>query len=113
MPMRNLEVELTKKLRQASDEAVQLGFNAPNYFLQMLGNYGSVETVHRLLASRKISAGLTNLWELGQRRNQLQKFLGLSMEAIILQEPYCQIFSQEQLEIAKSRMVNLGYAVDL
>jgi hypothetical protein len=35
------------------------------------------------------------------------------MEAIILQEPYCQIFSQEQLEIAKSRMVNLGYVIDL
>ena len=36
MPMRNLEVELTKKLRQASDEAVQLGFNGSNYFARTL-----------------------------------------------------------------------------
>jgi hypothetical protein len=103
MAEQHLEEQLQEKLRQASDEARAIGYN-PNYFVQMLANEGAIGTVNHLLASAQYAQGLTTLWEL--------KALHLSVEAIILREPYCQLFSPEQLKIARTRLTQLKYRFD-
>jgi hypothetical protein len=78
----------------------QYGYR-PSYFLQMLDNYGSVDTAIRLVTATKFHEGFTKLWEL--RR------LDLTVEAIILRNPYNQLFTKEVLEKARERLEQLGY----
>jgi flagellar M-ring protein FliF len=56
------------------------------------------------IGTQEYSEGFTRLWELNS--------LHLSMEAIILQEPYCQLFTSEQLQIARTRLTQLNYKFD-
>lgn len=78
----------------------QYGYR-PSYFLQMLGNYGPIDTAIRLVMAPKFHEGFTRLWEL--RR------LDLTVEAIILRNPYNQLFTKEILEKARERLEQLGY----
>ena len=99
----NLEEQLNARLLNAVNQAVNQGFNHPHNFTQMLANFGAIETVNRLLQGNNIAQGLTRLWEL--------QLLHLSMEAIILQEPYCQLFTPEQLQIARTRLTDFKYQI--
>jgi len=78
----------------------QYGYR-PSYFLQMLGNHGPVDTTIRLVTASKFHEGFTRLWEL--RR------LDLTVEAIILRNPYKQLFTKEVLDKARERLEQLGY----
>ena len=70
-------------------------------FLQMVGRLGGLAAAKQLLASEGYSEGLTRLWE--ERR------LDISMEALILQDPWRKLFTVEELEIARLRLTKLGY----
>jgi hypothetical protein len=69
-------------------------YNA-SYFLQMLLEYGGVETVRRLLWKHDISDGFTTLWEL--------KRLDLSVEAFVPRPEYALLFTEEERGIARAR----------
>lgn len=73
----------------------------PTYFLQMVVEHGGVETARRLLHARKVSDGFTTLWENGR--------LDLSVEAVVLQEPWSDLFTDGELAIAEKRLRDLGY----
>jgi hypothetical protein len=49
----------------------------------------------------KVHEGFTKLWELGR--------LDLTVEAIILRNPFNQLFSREVLNTARERLGQLGY----
>jgi hypothetical protein len=100
MAQQNLEDQLEEKLRQASDQAKALGYN-PSYFVQMLNREGAINTVNHLLATNKYAQDLTTLYIL--------QALHLTVEAIILEEPYSQLFTEDQLNIARVRLKKLGY----
>ena len=70
-------------------------------FHQMVQKDGGLATAKTLLASKQHPEGLTRLWEL--------KRLDISMEATLIQEPWCSLFSPEELAIAKKRLKELGY----
>ena len=70
-------------------------------FLQMVTDHGGLAAAKVLLAAPRISEGLTHLWE--------AKRLDISMEAMILREPWCQLFSQDELSVARKRLDDLGY----
>jgi hypothetical protein len=74
----------------------------PTYFLQMVVEHGGFETARRLLHARKVSDGFTTLWENGR--------LDLSVEAVVLQEPWSDLFTDEELTIAEKRLRDLGQA---
>lgn len=99
----NLEQQLHARFLNDCNE-VQIRGYTPRLFRQMLARHGAVETVNRLLSTKEHSEGFTKLWEL--------KALHLSMEAIILKEPYCQLFTSEQLQIARIRLKQLNYQFD-
>lgn len=94
-----LEDQFTAALRGTYEAGRERGYVA-TYFLQMLDRYGGVETAKRLLAKRDAQTGLYKLWELG--------LLGDSMEAVVLQERFRPLFTEEEIAEAKRRLEELG-----
>lgn len=75
----------------------------PTIFINMINEHGVVEAIRRLINNPKPSSGYTKLYEL--------KALNLSMEAIILEENWNNIFSEEEKSKAKKRLNQYGYIV--
>ncbi len=68
----------------------------------MLGQHGGLETARILLHSTTVSEGYAALWERGR--------LDLTVEAMILgQRQWHQLFSAEELEIARRRLREYDY----
>ena len=76
----------------------------PVRFLQMVQEYGGLRTAKRLLAKTDIQSGLTTLWDCGR--------LDLSMEALVISERYQPLFTKEEIETARARLVEYGYSVN-
>ena len=80
--------------------AARIGYRAPR-FLRMVTDHGGLEAAKRLLRAPKEQSGLTQLWEL--RR------LDLSVEALVLQERWDTLFSDEERQKARNRLEDHGY----
>lgn len=97
----SLESEFAQALEGTVEAAKQRGY-IPTYFMQMLGQYGGVETAKRLLAKSEPQEGLFELWRLN--------LLHDSMEAVIWDNPrFHELFEQTELEEARQRLDELGY----
>src|SRR5262249_2933771 len=79
----------------------EAGYNAA-FFLDMLSSLGGLGTAHRLLATSEGSSGFTALYERGR--------LDLTVEALVLQPQFADLFSDYELEIARQRLRDLGYS---
>ncbi|GIJ32806.1 caspase family protein [Micromonospora sediminimaris] len=84
--------------RKAKKEA---GYNAA-YFLQMVQEVGGLEAARRLIRAGSVSSGFTALWEKGR--------LDLSVEAVVLQDRFAGLFTDEELDIARDRLAEYGYS---
>jgi hypothetical protein len=71
------------------------------YFVGMLSNYGGLGTAQRLLASTEVSTGFATLYERGR--------LDLTVEALVVQPKFAGLFTDEEIEIARQRLDQLGY----
>lgn len=76
-------------------------YNATRFY-QMVNEKGGLATAKALLASQEIQSGLTTLWECGR--------LDLSMEALVIDPRFEQLFSEDELEGARKRLVAYGYS---
>ena len=83
--------------------AREIGYRAP-IFSQMLTSLGGVETTRRLLHRRDIQYG----FELLYRRQPLRR----TAEAWMLRHEYVELFSDEEREIARSRLEAHDFDVD-
>ena len=72
-----------------------------SYFLGMLSSYGGLGTAQRLLASTEVSSGFAALYE----RDRLD----LTVEALVIQSKFASLFTDEELDIARQRLDQLGY----
>jgi hypothetical protein len=97
-----LELKFHGAMRDVYVNAKRLGYNATR-FLGMLGEHGGLETARILIHADDVSDGYTALWELGR--------LDLSVEAQALRPEFAALFSDEELEIARSRLAD--YRFDL
>jgi hypothetical protein len=79
----------------------EAGSNAP-FFLNMLSQYGPLETAHKLLASPAISDGFADLWERGR--------LDLTVEAVVVEPQFFELFSENEIAVARRRLEQFGYA---
>jgi hypothetical protein len=70
-------------------------------FVEMVTDHGGLAAAKMLLAARHHPEGLTRLWEEGR--------LDISMEALVLKEPWRSLFSGEELRVAQKRLDDLGY----
>lgn len=97
----DLELQFHERMRQVYDQAKEeCGYTATR-FIQMLNEQGGLMTAKRLINSPNYSEGLTRLWEL--------KRLDISMEATVLQQPWRELFSEEELEKASDKLKKLGF----
>lgn len=100
--MDKLEHEFENEMRKIYEQAVECGYR-PTRFLQLISEKGAVETAKQLLYSSTYSEGLTKPWEL--------KRLDISMEALVIKKPWSSLFTEEQLQVAKKRLKNLGFEI--
>lgn len=81
------------------DAALQL---KPPYraklFLKMVHEHGGKETADRLLATVKPSTGFSELYLRGKES------LGLSVEYLVLKDPWRTLFTEQQLSVARKRL---------
>lgn len=96
----DLESEFTVVLHSSYEAARDRGYVA-TYFLQMLEEYGGIETAKRLLAVSQPQAGLFKMWEL--------HLLDESVEAAVLKERFRSLFADSELAEARRRLNELGY----
>lgn len=98
--MSNIEAAFARELEQTYHQAAAKGYRA-TYFLQMLGEFGAVETAHRLLASEEVSEGLMRLWQL--------ELLDISVEALVLKPEYAPLFPSAERATARQRLAALEH----
>lgn len=91
-----------RAMNELSEKSIKDGY-FPHYFMQMVGQYGGVETAKRLLAKNDTQSGLTRLWELN--------LLDQSMEAHVLQPRFQCLFTEEELAEARKRLTDRGFIV--
>jgi len=98
----DLELAFHERMRQIYDQAKsECGYTATR-FLQLVNAEGGLQAAKKLLRAKEYSEGLTRLWE--------EKRLDISMEATIIQEPWCNLFTDEELATARKRLHELGYS---
>lgn len=78
----------------------ECGYRAARFF-QMVNERGGLQSAKDLLHSSGYSEGLTTLWE--------HKRLDISMEALVLRDPWSQLFTEEELATARRRLDELEY----
>ena len=79
---------------------VEAGYNA-THFLGMLADLGPLATARRLLHSDKVSEGFVALWQRGR--------LDLTVENVVLRPEFVDLFTDEELDIARNRLAEYGY----
>lgn len=75
-------------------------YNATRFF-QMVNEKGGLTTAKVLLSNQESQSGLTTLWECGR--------LDLSMEALVIAPRFEELFSLEEREMARERLMGYGW----
>lgn len=78
----------------------EAGYNA-SLFLEMLHRYGAIDTARRLINAPTVSDGYTALYERGR--------LDLTVENVILRPEFASLFTEEEREIARDRLLQYGF----
>ena len=100
MAEKTLEQQFHIEMKGTDEVARERGYVA-TYFLQMLEEYGGVETAKRLLAKPEAQTGLHRLWEL--------ELLHESMEALVVKEHFQPLFTESEVAEARRRLEELDY----
>ncbi len=95
--MSELEVRFEKELISIYNRGKkEIGYNATR-FLQMIAEYGGVETAHKLIASRDDLSGFTILWE-NHKQNEL------SLESVVIKPEYQELFTEQEVNECRRRL---------
>jgi hypothetical protein len=89
-----------QRVQEAIKKMMTLGYK-PQAFITMMITEGTVNAVKKLINSDKISDGFTKLWEL--------KRLDLSMENIIQENEWHELFTEDERNKAKRRLRDYGF----
>ena len=92
----NLEPQFHAEMLRIYDEASELGYR-PTRFLRMVQNLGGLQAAKQLLGSDAPATGFERLWELGR--------VDLTVECLVLRDPWARLFTEEELKEAERRLV--------
>ena len=97
-----LESEFGSRIRELYDRARrEAGYNA-THFISMVANIGPLATAKKLLASRTISDGFSELWERGR--------IDLTVEALVVEPAFESLFTDTELDVARHRLTQFRYS---
>jgi hypothetical protein len=91
-----------ERVRNAVQEMITLGYK-PTIFMGMAFQYGTIDAVKMLINNSKVSDGFTRLWELHR--------LDLSMENIIQENEWNNLFTDEERQKARKRLADYKYNI--
>jgi hypothetical protein len=98
--MNDLERSFHRAMISVYEDAKrEIGYNASR-FLQMVSAQGGLATAKQLLRSSMVSDGFTALWERGR--------LDLAVESLVLRPEFAPLFTDEERELAASRLEEYG-----
>lgn len=98
--LRQLEAEFLEAMLDVYCAVAEV-VNPPKRFRVMLHQYGAVKTARRLLSKDELQDTFIEL--------ALRQRLDLSVEALVLQPKYRQLFTDAELQKAQSRLKSCGY----
>ena len=98
--MKSLPDRFHAAMLQIYQTALEHGYRA-TYFNRMVDEHGGVEAAHRLLTDADAQPGLFRLWELD--------LLDSSVEALVIQDQFQPLFSEQEITEARRRLEELGY----
>jgi hypothetical protein len=101
--MSTLEEEFHAAMLNAYEEAKKQGYDG-KIVHQMTLDYRGVKAAKMLLAGDVVQSGLTALWELHR--------LDLSVEALVYEERFRPLFTEEEVKKAERRLDQYGYFND-
>ena len=82
-------------------EATEFGYY-PVGLLRMVVGQGGLAAAKQLLSGHTPAAGFDRLWK--------EDRLDISVEALVLQDPWRNLFTETELEEARRRLKDLGYS---
>ncbi|MGV9595135.1 GmrSD restriction endonuclease domain-containing protein [Streptosporangium sandarakinum] len=100
-PAGDVGAEFDRAMRSIYDRARSEANYHATYFLSMLAEHGSLATARRLLHAPAVSDGFAALWERGR--------LDLTVEALVIQSRFADLFTPAEIEIAHHRLGQFGY----
>ena len=91
-----------ERINESIREMIRIGYR-PQAFITMRVTHGTIIAVKKLINSQEIPRGFITLWE----RNRLD----LSMENIIQEPEWNDLFTEDDRKIAKQRLKDYGYQI--
>ena len=98
--MDEIEAKFEEEMREICRQAHAIRY-FPRRFEQMLSEHGAVTTARLLLDSNRFHDGFTRLWQ--ERR------LDISLECVVLKPIFRGLFTDQQLDLARSRLRELDF----
>ena len=88
------------RIDTAIKEMFKIGYK-PRIFMEMRIRDGTINAIKKLVHSTEIPSGFTTLWE--------KQRLDLSVENIIQENEWINLFTEEDRLLAKKRLADYGY----
>jgi Protein of unknown function DUF262 len=106
-PVRPQEISLVRQFEQALRDALARSRDEanhnPTYLVGMLAEHGGLGAARRLLHATTVSDGFAALWERGR--------LDLTVEAVVVQPRFAELFTAAEVDTARRRLTQFGYPV--
>ncbi len=96
----NLEERFHEAMLGIYEEAATFDYR-PTYFLRMVNEQGGLSAARSLLNGAELTEGLVRLWQ--------EDRLDISVEALVLREPWNALFTAEELAKARHLLEEMGY----
>lgn len=97
-----LEQEFATQMRSLYERAQKEVHYTPTSLLRMLADLGPLAAARKLLNAPAVSDGFAALWERGR--------LDLTVEALVLQPQFAELFDDQERQLAAKRLAQFGYA---
>jgi 5-methylcytosine-specific restriction protein A len=94
-------MDFNERIHKAIKESVEKCNYTPHQFIQMVNEYGAIETAKKLINSSKPSVGYVKLFE----KNRLD----LTVENIVLEEEWSKLFTEDELKKARQRLKEFNF----
>ena len=99
-----LEINFEKEMYRIYRDAFEKCKYRAHIFHGMLQDYGGLLTAKKLLSQHGLQHGFEKLSQLG--------YAHITMEALVLREPWRQLFTQKEREVAIARLKTFSYQFD-
>lgn len=100
-----LEKEFDNAVRNQITTILQTTNYRPTYYMEMVHRHGAYQAAVDLVRASQPPAGFTRLYEMAR--------LDLTVEALVIEPRFVDLFSQEDRDSALARLRKYGYKVQL